>query len=113
NVAGVAAAQAMDLHPLVGLLAGSITMMGGHGTGAAYAGGFVEVYNLQGAMELAMACATFGLVLGGLLGGPIAQRLITRHQLAPGNDGSVTTRVAETNSGDQADADVTPTKMTP
>lgn len=111
NGAGLAAARAMDLHPLVGMLAGSITMMGGHGTGAAYAGQFAEVYNLQGAMELAMACATFGLVLGGLVGGPVAQRLITRHQLAPGNGASVTTLVANTPNDSQ---DVVPAaKLTP
>jgi ESS family glutamate:Na+ symporter len=81
NIAGLTAAWAMDLPPLTGLLAGSITLMGGHGTGAAYATRFGEVDNLQGAMELAMACATFGLVLGGLLGGPVAQGLIARHQL--------------------------------
>jgi len=84
NVIGLAGALSMDLHPLNGLLAGSITMLGGHGTGAAYAAQFTEVDNLQGAMELAMACATFGLVLGGIIGGPVAQRLITRHRLAPG-----------------------------
>ncbi|MBU4612497.1 sodium/glutamate symporter [Achromobacter sp. GG226] len=83
NAIGLSAAWAMDMHPLTGLLAGSITMYGGHGTGAAYAGRFADVENLQGAMELAMACATFGLVLGGLIGGPLAQRLITRHGLKP------------------------------
>lgn len=88
DVAGLAAAWAMDLHPLVGLLAGSITLMGGHGTGAAYAVRFTEMHNLQGAMELAMACATFGLVLGGLLGGPVTQRLIKRHNLVPSGAGS-------------------------
>lgn len=82
NGIGVAAAWSMDLHPLTGLLAGSITMSGGHGTGAAYAAGFGEVDNLQGAMEMAMACATFGLVLGGLVGGPVAERLISRHKLS-------------------------------
>ncbi|MVW80726.1 sodium/glutamate symporter [Bordetella sp. 02P26C-1] len=82
NIAGITAAWAMDLHPLVGLLSGSITLLGGHGTGAAYAGRFAEVDNLQGAMELAMACATFGLVLGGVLGGPVAQRLIKRNKLS-------------------------------
>ncbi|HSK39225.1 MAG TPA: sodium/glutamate symporter, partial [Arenibaculum sp.] len=82
DAVGVAAALSLDMHPLTGLLAGSITMSGGHGTGAAYATRFSEVDNLQGAMEIAMACATFGLVLGGLLGGPLAQRLITRHRLA-------------------------------
>lgn len=80
---GVAAALSMDLHPLVGLLSGSITLSGGHGTGAAYAQRFSEVDNIAGAMELAMAVATFGLVLGGLIGGPVAQRLIRTRALAP------------------------------
>lgn len=86
NAVGVAAALSLDMHPLTGLLAGSITMSGGHGTGAAYATRFGEDYNLQGAMEIAMACATFGLVLGGLIGGPLAQRLITRHGLTASAD---------------------------
>lgn len=86
NAVGVAAALSLDMHPLTGLLAGSITMSGGHGTGAAYATRFGEDYNLQGAMEVAMACATFGLILGGLIGGPLAQRLITRHGLTARSD---------------------------
>lgn len=81
NAIGMATAMSMDLHPLTGLLAGSITMTGGHGTGAAYAARFSSVDNLHGALEMAMACATFGLVLGGIVGGPVAQRLITRHGL--------------------------------
>ena len=78
---GVAAAVGMDLHPLVGLLSSSITLSGGHGTGAAYAQQFAEGQNIAGAMELAMACATFGLIIGGLLGGPIAGRLIRKNGL--------------------------------
>jgi ESS family glutamate:Na+ symporter len=78
---GVAAALGMDLHPLVGLLSSSITLSGGHGTGAAYAEKFAQVQNLAGVMELAMACATFGLILGGLIGGPVAGRLIKAHGL--------------------------------
>ena len=83
NLVGIAAAVAMDLHPLVGLLGGSITLTGGHGTGAAYGGRFGDTMNLVGAMELTMAVATAGLVLGSLLGGPIAEFLITRYQLSP------------------------------
>lgn len=115
NIAGLAAAWAMDLHPLVGLLAGSITLMGGHGTGAAYAGRFVEIDNLQGAMELAMACATFGLVLGGLLGGPLAQRLIKRHQLAQ-SEVAVTTQgniVADESHGAESSASKPGGMLTP
>jgi ESS family glutamate:Na+ symporter len=82
NLVGIAAALAMDLHPLVGLLGGSITLTGGHGTGAAYGGRFGETMNLVGSMELTMACATAGLVLGSLLGGPIAEFLINRYQLS-------------------------------
>jgi ESS family glutamate:Na+ symporter len=78
---GLLAAMGMDLHPLVGLLGGSITLSGGHGTGAAYAEQFADVQNIAGVMELAMACATFGLILGGLIGGPVAGRLIRRHSL--------------------------------
>jgi ESS family glutamate:Na+ symporter len=78
---GLLAALGMDLHPLVGLLSGSITLSGGHGTGAAYAEKFADVQNIAGAMELAMACATFGLILGGIIGGPVAGRLIRRHGL--------------------------------
>lgn len=78
NVIGVGAAIAMDLNPLVGLLSGSIAMAGGHGTGAAWATRFADEQNLHGALELAIASATFGLILGGLVGGPVARRLIER-----------------------------------
>jgi ESS family glutamate:Na+ symporter len=56
--------------------------VGGHGTGAAYAGRFGETMNLQGAMELTMACATGGLVIGAVLGGPLAEYLVKRHKLS-------------------------------
>jgi ESS family glutamate:Na+ symporter len=83
NGIGMTVAMGLDLHPLVGLLGSSITLSGGHGTGAAYAASFADTRNLAGAMELAMACATFGLIIGGLLGGPIAGRLIRKHGLEP------------------------------
>lgn len=86
---GVMTSLLLDLHPLVGLLSASITLSGGHGTGAAYADQFANVQNLAGVMELAMACATFGLIIGGLLGGPVAGRLIRRHRLQP-SDGATT-----------------------
>lgn len=83
NGIGMMTAISLDLHPLVGLLSGSITLSGGHGTGAAWAERFSTTANLAGAMELAMACATFGLVLGGLIGGPVAGRLIRKNGLKP------------------------------
>ncbi|UCE87914.1 MAG: sodium/glutamate symporter [Deltaproteobacteria bacterium] len=86
NGLGVAAAVGLDLHPLVGMLSGSITLSGGHGTGAAFAQRFADVQNLAGAMELAMACATFGLIIGGIIGGPVAGRLIKGNGLTPSTD---------------------------
>lgn len=84
NLVGVAAACALDLHPIFGLVAGSITLVGGHGTGAAYAERFAEVNNLQSVMELSMTSATIGLVLGGIVAGPVAQYLLNRHRLRGG-----------------------------
>ncbi|RKZ87867.1 MAG: sodium/glutamate symporter [Gammaproteobacteria bacterium] len=78
---GLMTAISLDLHPLVGLLSGSITLSGGHATGAAYAQQFHDSSNIAGAMELAMAVATFGLILGGIIGGPVAGRLIKKHNI--------------------------------
>jgi len=101
NLVGVAAAMAMDLHPVVGLLGGSITLTGGHGTGAAYGGRFGDTMNIVGAMELTMACATAGLVLGSLLGGPLAEFLVRRHHLSP----AAAPATAETVDDDETAAD--------
>lgn len=83
NAAGVGLALAMDVHPFLGLISGSITMTGGHGTGAAFGKLLEEQYQFSGAVTLAMAAATFGLVSGGLLGSPIGTRLISRLNLKP------------------------------
>lgn len=99
NVVGIAAALAFDLHPAIGLFGGSITLVGGHGTGAAYAGRLGDTMNLQGAMELAMAAATAGLVMGAILGGPITEYLIKRHKLSGGAGGAI----EETKPGAEAD----------
>jgi ESS family glutamate:Na+ symporter len=81
NLVGIGATRLLDLHPVVGLLGGSITLVGGHGTGAAYAARLGETMNLQGVMELTMACATAGLVIGAVVGGPVAEYLLKRHHL--------------------------------
>jgi ESS family glutamate:Na+ symporter len=86
GVIGLAMARALDLHPLVGLLGGSISLVGGHGTAAAYATSFAETRNLQGALELGMAAATAGLILGSLLAGPVAERVMRRARA--GSDGA-------------------------
>ena len=76
NVIGIGAAWAMGIDPLIGLIAGSVTMSGGHGTGAAWGQRFAETFGLAAAPGIALAAATFGLVMGGLVGGPVARRLI-------------------------------------
>ncbi|MGB0496615.1 MAG: sodium/glutamate symporter [Kangiellaceae bacterium] len=83
NTIGVLLASTADMHPLFGLVMGSVTLSGGHGNGATYAGLFGSHYNLQGVLEFAMAAATFGLVLGGIIGGPVTERLIKKHNLKP------------------------------
>ena len=64
NAIGIGMAKMLGLDPLMGLIAGSITLSGGHGTGAAWSKLFIERYGFENATEVAMACATFGLVLG-------------------------------------------------
>jgi ESS family glutamate:Na+ symporter len=75
NLIGVGLASLLGLHPLTGLLVGSITLTGGHGTAGGW-GTMLEDMGVQGATAIGMACATFGLILGGLVGGPVAQRLL-------------------------------------
>ncbi|WP_414870441.1 sodium/glutamate symporter [Pseudomonas sp. IT-347P] len=84
NAMGIGLAKMLGLDPLMGLLTGSITLAGGHGTGAAWGTVFSEKYGLASASELAMASATFGLVLGGLIGGPVARLLIKRVKVPSG-----------------------------
>ena len=82
NAVGIGLASALGLDPLVGLVAGSITLVGGHGTAGAWGSVLEQQHGLAGATTLGMACATFGLVIGGIMGGPLAKRLVTRYQLA-------------------------------
>ncbi|WP_158135340.1 sodium/glutamate symporter [Vibrio navarrensis] len=80
NGVGVTLASALGLEPLMGLIAGSITLSGGHGTGAAWSQTFTDLYGIENTLEIAMASATFGLIIGGLIGSPVAQRLVDKHQ---------------------------------
>lgn len=73
NIFGISIASMLGINPSYGLIAGSITLTGGHGTGAAWAQNLTDTFQINGAMELAMACATYGLVMGGLIGGPVAK----------------------------------------
>ncbi|HQR29798.1 MAG TPA: sodium/glutamate symporter [Anaeromyxobacteraceae bacterium] len=85
NVVGVGMARLLGLDPRVGLLAGSIALSGGHGTAAAWGATFARE-GVASAVELGLASATFGLVLGGVTGGPVAGWLLRHRDPAPGAD---------------------------
>jgi ESS family glutamate:Na+ symporter len=90
NLVGVSIASVLGQELPVGLLSGSISLSGGHGTAIAWSPIF---YNngISNASEIGIACATFGLVFGGIVGGPIAKFLIIRNKLEPdGNDKDLT-----------------------
>jgi glutamate:Na+ symporter, ESS family len=78
NVIGAAVASALGQHPLMGVLAGSVTLTGGPATGLAFAPAF-EQAGVAGAPTLAVSAAMVGIVAGGLLGGPIGTYLLERH----------------------------------
>lgn len=80
NFLAVGMSRVMDINPLIGLCTGSIPMVGGHGTAGAF-GPVLEDFNVTGATTLCTAAATFGLIMGSLIGGPIGRSLIERKNL--------------------------------
>jgi ESS family glutamate:Na+ symporter len=72
NITGLAVSQVTTLATPVGVLGSSVSLSGGHGTAIAWAPIFAQEYGIENAMEIGIACATFGLILGGICGGPIA-----------------------------------------
>ena len=85
NVIGVSLAKLMDIHPLIGVMAGAVSMEGGHGAAAAY-GETIEGLGVASAVTIGMAAATCGLVAGGLVGGPVVQYLIRKFNLKPSSE---------------------------
>jgi ESS family glutamate:Na+ symporter len=83
NLTGITVASLFGQDSKVGLLGGTISLIGGHGTAIAWAPRFVEEYGVANAMEIGIACATFGLILASSIGGPIAKFLISRYKLQP------------------------------
>lgn len=90
NLVGIAVASAAGQTPVLGLLTGSVSLSGGHGTAIAWAPTFSSEYKVAFAMEIGLACATFGLIFGGVIGGPIARYLVWRNKLTPEDDGELT-----------------------
>jgi ESS family glutamate:Na+ symporter len=81
NLVGIATAVALGRPAGMGLLAGSVSMLGGHGTAIAWAPAFAAQFGIENALEIGVLSATAGLVFASLLGGPVARFLVTRHRL--------------------------------
>lgn len=83
NIVGVGLSSALGLHPLMGLVTGSISLTGGHGTAAAWGPLLESKYGVIGATTVGVAVATVGLVIGGMIGGPVARYLLKRQGQQP------------------------------
>ena len=83
NTVGLSSAILLGSNPLDGLIAGSISLLGGHGTAISW-GNFFEQEGYAGATELGMIAATIGLLLGGMVGGPVVSRIIKKYHLRGG-----------------------------
>ena len=107
NSVGVGLASALGQNPIMGLITGSITLTGGHGTAGAWGKILETDYGIKGATGLGMASATFGLILGGLIGGPVARKLVNKIGRKPIIDKTATDNAVDTvvevfeNSGKQ------------
>jgi ESS family glutamate:Na+ symporter len=95
NLTGIGIASLFGQPSQVGLLGGTVSLIGGHGTAIAWAPRIAEDYNIANAMEIGIACATFGLILASTMGGPIAKFLITRYDLKPAEKEAVDVGVSE------------------
>ena len=87
NVVGVTLASLFNLTPLLGLCTGSIPMVGGHGTAGSF-GPMLEEIGITGATTVSVASATFGLIMGSIIGGLVARGLIHKHKLRTIHDES-------------------------
>jgi ESS family glutamate:Na+ symporter len=83
NLTGIGVASLFDLSSAIGVIGGTVSLIGGHGTAIAWAPRIADEYGVSNAMEMGIACATFGLILASIMGGPIARLLISRHKLKP------------------------------
>jgi len=94
NAAALGASKLLGFSPLLAMCTGSIPMVGGHGTAAAF-GPQLEAMGFSGATTYATAAATFGLIAGSLLGGPLAKSVIRRKKLAEEGEGRIIAKKAE------------------
>lgn len=82
NLVAVGLSEVLHINPLIGMCTGSISMVGGHGTAGAF-GPVLEDFTVNGATTICTAAATFGLIAGSLIGGPLGKRLVEKKNLLP------------------------------
>jgi ESS family glutamate:Na+ symporter len=99
NLTGITVASLFDQPAAVGMLGGTVSLIGGHGTAIAWSPRIAAEYGVGNAMEIGIACATFGLILASLMGGPIAKFLITKHRLEPAQVEPLDVGVSEEQKG--------------
>lgn len=85
NAAGIPIASVFGLDPLMGIIGGSVPMIGGLGTAGAFGAMFEDEYGLRGALSAGIACATFGMVAGSLIGGPLGEWIIKINKITTPN----------------------------
>ncbi|WP_035769931.1 sodium/glutamate symporter [Arthrobacter castelli] len=103
NLIGIGMANAVGVDPMLGIMAGATSLEGGHGAAAAF-GPTAEQMGTTGATEVAIAAATFGLVAGSLLGGPIAGWLMKRRRVTVPSEDKL--KVGVLSGGGSAGADI-------
>lgn len=94
NVIGVSLASLFGIHPLIGMMAGAVSMEGGHGAATAF-GQTLEDMGIHSALSIGIAAATFGLIAGGLVGGPTVKYLLSKYDLKPTETAEETKNVEE------------------
>ncbi|MDR1730760.1 MAG: sodium/glutamate symporter [Synergistaceae bacterium] len=86
NLIGIPVAAGFGLNPLMGIMGGSVPMIGGLGTAGAFGALFEDEYGVVGALSAGIACATFGMVAGSVVGGPLGEWIIKHHKIATPNE---------------------------
>ena len=110
NLISVSLAKVLNIPPLLGLTAGSMSMEGGHGNAAAY-GQTIRNMGFDSALTAALAAATLGLVAGGLVGGPVVKFLITKYNLKSEHAEETTTDYGNVKSNEYLHNRMNPTTI--
>ena len=101
NSVGVAAAYLTGIHPVLGVMAGAVSLEGGMGAASAF-GPTAEQLGVNGAFVVAVASATYGLITGGLMGGPLAKWLVEKHKLPIVSQGDHLQQLTEINATEES-----------